>query len=84
MSPRYSYLGAERTPEQAQGALVALHDRRRGDALEGGDLAEGEVAAEAHLDHGALLDGEHGQVEVRELLGQRAGDATALLGTPRR
>ena len=52
------YLGAERTPEYAQGALVTVHDRGAGDALEGSDLTEGEAPAEAHLDDGELLGGE--------------------------
>ncbi len=33
------------------------------DALEGRDLAPREATAEAHLEDGALLDGEYGEVE---------------------
>ena len=82
---RSLYLGAERTPEHAQGALVTVHDRGAGDALEGGDLTEGEAPAEAHLDDGELLGGEYGEVEAGELLGEAGGDAaTRRLGTPGR
>jgi hypothetical protein len=78
------YLGAERTPEHAQGALVTVHDRGAGDALEGGDLAEGEAATEAHLDDGELLGGEYGEVEAGELLGERLGTAMPWRRTPDR
>ena len=46
-----------------QGLGEAAHHGLVSDALEGGYLAEGEAAAQAHLEYGALLDGEYGEVE---------------------
>jgi len=71
---RSLYLGASRQArglgKASDGAGKAAYHGLVRDAFEGGDLAEGEAAAETHLDDGELFDGEDREVEVRELLGE--------------